>query len=140
VLNPVIKFLAGIIKQMSATLPYLRPGYSSLEKDVKMHKFLAAGVTVLALSGCAMTSGVMDTGNGTYMVSAAAAPIRGGAAGANGVAYSDANAFCQAKGQHAVVIQATSRDVYQASIGGNSAGFGGGVFAAGNSDLHFKCG
>ncbi len=47
---------------------------------------------VLVLSGCAMTSDVMDTGNGTYMISAHAAPIRGGAAGANQVAYKDATA------------------------------------------------
>jgi hypothetical protein len=62
-----------------------------------MIKVLAAGAALIALSGCAMTSGVMDTGNGTYMVSAHAAPIRGGAAGANGVAYNDANAFCPGK-------------------------------------------
>jgi hypothetical protein len=105
-----------------------------------MNKVLAAGAAVIALSGCAMTSGVMDTGNGTYMVSAHAAPIRGGAAGANGVAYNDANAFCQARGLHAVVIDAAARDVYQASIAGSGAGFGGGVFAAGNTDMHFKCG
>jgi hypothetical protein len=100
---------------------------------------LAAGVAVFSLAGCAMTSGVMDTGNGTYMISAHAAPIRGGAAGANGVAYNDANTFCQAKGQHAVVVQSDARDVYQASFGGNGAGFGGGVFAAGNTDMHFRC-
>jgi hypothetical protein len=81
----------------------------------------------------------MDTGNGTYMISAHAAPIRGGAAGANEVAYTDANKFCQAKGQHAVVIDANARDVYQASIGGSANAFGGGVFAAGNTDLHFRC-
>jgi hypothetical protein len=101
-------------------------------------------VGAVALSGCAMTSEVMDTGNGTYMISAHAAPIRGGAAGANSVAYDDAQAFCQKKGMHAVVIDANSRDVYQGSVGGsyNAQGgsFGGGVFASGNTDLHFRCG
>ena len=95
------------------------------------------------LGSCAMASDVMDTGNGTYMISAHAAPIRGGAAGANEVAYKDADAFCAKKGGHAVVLVANSRDVYQGSVGGsyNRSGgsFGGGIFAAGNADLHFRC-
>ena len=90
-----------------------------------------------------MTSDVMDTGNGTYMISAHAAPVRGGAAGANEVAYKDANAFCAGKGGHAVVLGADSRDVYQGSVGGSfgpgGGSFGGGVFAAGNADMHFRC-
>jgi hypothetical protein len=100
---------------------------------------IKAIVFVAALSGCAMTSNVMDTGNGTYMISAHAAPIRGGAAGANDVAYSAANSFCAEKGAHAVVIGANARDVYQGAFGGSSSGFSGGVFAAGNTDLHFRC-
>ena len=96
------------------------------------------------LSGCAMTRDVMDTGNGTYMISAHAAPVRGGAAGANQVAYKDANKFCEAKGSHAIVLDANSRDVYQGSVGGSfnrqGGSFGGGIFAAGNADLHFRCG
>lgn len=91
------------------------------------------------ISGCAMTSDVMDTGNGTYMVSAHAAPVRGGAAGANQVAYEAAQKFCAGKGAHAVVLAAGSRDVYQGSVGGSSGSFGGGVFAAGNTDLRFRC-
>jgi hypothetical protein len=91
-----------------------------------------------------MTSDVMDAGNGTYMISAHAAPVRGGAAGANDVAYKDANKFCAAKdGSHAVVVTANDRDVYQGSVGGswNGSGgsFGGGVFAAGNTTLRFRC-
>jgi len=82
----------------------------------------------------------MDTGNGTYMISAHAAPIRGGAAGANSVAYKDANAFCASKGGDAVVLAADSRDVTQASFGGSGGSFGGGIFQAGNTDLHFRCG
>ena len=86
-----------------------------------------------------MASDVMDTGNGTYMISAHAAPILGGAAGANEVAFKDANAFCVTKGGHAVVLAANSRDVTQASFGGSNGSFGGGVFQAGNTDLHFRC-
>lgn len=97
----------------------------------------------VALAGCAMTSSVMDTGNGTYMISAHAAPVRGGAAGANEVAYKDASKFCGTKGGHAVVLDANARDVYQGSMGGsvgpNGGSFGGGVFAAGNTDMHFRC-
>jgi hypothetical protein len=102
---------------------------------------LAASVAgiILLLSGCAMTSGVMDTGNGTYMISAHAAPIRGGAAGANQVAYQDANAFCAKQSAHAVVLTADARDVYQGSFGASNGFAAGGVFAAGNTDLHFKC-
>lgn len=99
---------------------------------------------LLALGGCATATDVMDTGNGTYMISAHAAPIRGGAAGANQVAYKDATAFCTQRGGHAIVLDANSRDVTQASMGGswNRAGgsFGGGVFQAGNTDLRFRCG
>jgi hypothetical protein len=93
-----------------------------------------------------MTSDVMDTGDGTYLISAHAAPIRGGAAGANEVAYKDAQKFCAQKGAglHAVVINTNARDVYQSSVGGawgtNGGGFGGGTFAAGNTDLRFRCG
>lgn len=97
----------------------------------------------LVLAGCAMTSDVMNTGNGTYMISGHASPIRGGATGANEVAYKDANKFCRAQGAHAVVFNANARDVYQGSIGGSygpgGGSFGGGVFAAGNVDMHFRC-
>ena len=74
------------------------------------------------------------------MISAHAAPIRGGAAGANSIAYTDAVAFCAKQGAHPVVLAADARDVYQASYGGYGSGYSGGVFAAGNTDLHFRCG
>jgi hypothetical protein len=106
---------------------------------MQLKKRIFVLLSAWALTGCAMSSNVMDTGNGTYMVSAHAAPIRGGAAGANDVAYGAANNFCGQKGGHAVVIGTNTRDVYQGSFGGSSSGFGGGVFAAGNADLHFRC-
>lgn len=92
-----------------------------------------------ALSGCAMASDVMDTGNGTYLISARASPARGGAAGANQVAYKDAQAFCGKQGARPIVIVADSRDSTQASFGGSGGSFGGGVFQAGNTDLRFRC-
>jgi hypothetical protein len=95
--------------------------------------------------GCATASEVMDTGGGTYMVSAHASPVRGGAAGANEVAYHAAQAFCVQQGKHAVVLGAEARDVYQGGYGGGIYGaaqtgsWGGGFAAAGNTDLHFRC-
>jgi hypothetical protein len=111
-----------------------------------MRKLLLSTAAVLAIgiSGCAVTSSVMDTDNGTYMISAAAAPIRGGTAGANSVAYDDAQRFCAQKGMHAVVLNVADRDVYQGSFGGSfnqyGGGFGGGTFASGRTNLRFKCG
>ena len=93
-----------------------------------------------------MASDVMDSGNGTYMISAHASAIRGGATGANSIAYEDAQKFCAQKGNglHAIVFDSKERDVYQSSFGGsfnqNGGGFGGGTVAAGNVNLRFKCG
>lgn len=91
------------------------------------------------LGGCAMASDVMEMGNGVYMISARAAPARGGAAGANQVAYKDAQAFCAKQGARPIVLDANSRDVAQASFGGSGGSFGGGVFQAGNVDFRFRC-
>jgi hypothetical protein len=102
-------------------------------------KIICLLAVAIILTGCAMVSDVMDTGNGTYMVSAHAAPIRGGAAGANQVAYEAAKKFCVGRDGHPVVLEAGARDVYQGSFGGSNGSFGGGVFAAGNTDLHFRC-
>ena len=64
---------------------------------MKFGRFIWIAAVGVALSGCAMTSDVMDTGNGTYMISAHASPIRGGATGANNIAYEDAQKFCAEK-------------------------------------------
>lgn len=102
-----------------------------------------AFAALVLLSGCAVSSGVMEAGGGTYLISARAAPIRGGTAGAQAVAYGDAQKFCAAKGHRAIVLTDQERDVYQSSMGaswGTSSGFaGGGTFAAGNANLHFRC-
>lgn len=100
----------------------------------------------VALGGCAIASPVMDAGNGSYLISARAAPIRGGATGAATVAYNDAQKFCagMGNGSHAIVIDEGERDIYQSSFGGsiNAQGgsFGGGTFAAGSTNLRFRCG
>jgi hypothetical protein len=84
----------------------------------------------------------MDTGNGTFMITARAAPVRGGTTGANNVAYAEANKYCAEKfsGTHAILIDQSERDIYQSSFGGNRSGFSGGTFAAGNASLRFRCG
>jgi hypothetical protein len=98
---------------------------------------------LMLVTGCAMTSGVMEAEDGTYLISARAAPIRGGTAGANAVAYQDAQKFCAGQAKRAVVVTAAERDVYQSSFGaswGASGGSaGGGTFAAGNANLRFRC-
>ena len=97
----------------------------------------------LLLTSCATTSGVMEAEGGTYIISARAAPARGGTAGANALAYEEAQKFCAGKGGRAIVVDAKERDVYQSSAAaswsasGGSAG--GGTFAAGNANLRFKC-
>ncbi len=97
----------------------------------------------LVLGGCATSSGVMDAGNGRYLISARASPIRGGATGAYKVAYGDAQEFCAKGGMHAVVVDNNDRDIYQSSVGGswNQSGgsLGGGTFAAGSVTLKFHC-
>jgi hypothetical protein len=56
----------------------------------------------------------------------------------------DAQKFCAGTGRRAIVLTAQKRDVYQSSMRaswGASGGFaGGGTFAAGNANLHFRCG
>jgi hypothetical protein len=103
------------------------------------------GVAALSLliASCATTSGVMEAEGGTYIISARAASVRGGTAGANAIAYGEAQKFCAAKGGRAVVVDARERDVYQSAAGaswnayGGSAG--GGTFAAGSITLRFRC-
>ena len=95
------------------------------------------------LSACATTSGVMEAEGGTYIISGRAAPIRGGTAGANAIAYEEAQKFCAAKGARAIVIDARERDIYQSAAGASwnsyGGGAGGGTLAAGNAILRFKC-
>lgn len=127
---------------------------------------LALGALITA-SACATTTPVMDAGNGNYMISARASAVRGGAAGAQGIAYQDANAYCAQRmaGGRAVVSTTADRDVYQASyseganaqamaagttgpgpwrrsgVASASANYysAGSVSAAGIATLHFRC-
>ena len=100
-------------------------------------------ISCAMLAGCATTSGVMEAEGGTYLISARAAPARGGTAGANALAYEEAQKFCKEKGRRAIVIDAMERDVYQSSGGASwsasGGGAAGGTFAAGNANLRFRC-
>jgi hypothetical protein len=51
-------------------------------------------IIVLAVGGCAMSTGIMPVGPDTYMLSKHNAPIRGGAITAQQEALAEANAFC----------------------------------------------
>ena len=112
---------------------------------MKMVRF-AASILAVALSSCAMTSDVMDTGGGTYMISAHASAVRGGATGANRVAYQDANKFCADKepGSHAIIVDASERDTRVSAVSGswdpNGGSFGGVSVLGGNANLYFRCG
>lgn len=103
------------------------------------------GVCALAivLAACATTSGVMEAEGGTYIISARAAPARGGTAGANAIAYDEAQKFCAKKNARAIVVTADERDVYQSASGASFTRAGGSAssatFAAGNANLRFRC-
>ncbi|GEN63176.1 hypothetical protein AOE01nite_14000 [Acetobacter oeni] len=107
---------------------------------------ILAGLGVISVAACATTSDVMDRGNGVYSISGYASHLRGGATGAINVAYRDAQAFCAKTnpGAHAIVLNESTRDVYQSSgsfssTQGNASGSYG-KFASGNADLIFRCG
>lgn len=107
-----------------------------------MRALLSVSCAVL-LAGCATTSDVMEAEGGTYIISAQAAPARGGAAGANDIAFKKAKEFCASKGLTAIAVDAADRDVYQSSGAGSWNSQGGNVagatFAAGNASLRFRC-
>jgi hypothetical protein len=113
--------------------------------SARIVRLAAVAATMAIVSGCARTSGVMDGGNGMYLISAHASAIRGGATEADAIAYKTAQKFCAQKGPglHAIVMTADERDVYQSSVGGswNRAGgsVAGGTFASGNANFRFRC-
>jgi hypothetical protein len=58
---------------------------------------LMAGL--LALGGCASSTGVLPAGPDTYTVTEASAPVRGGSIEAQRVASNEANAYCEQRGR-----------------------------------------
>jgi hypothetical protein len=103
--------------------------------------FLAIGI--LFLYGCASTSGVMEAENGTYLISAKASPARGGTAGANALAYEEAQKFCATAGGRAVLVNQQERDVYQGGSAASANQYGAfsssGVAAGGAATINFRC-
>ena len=109
-----------------------------------------AAAAAASVVGCATATPVMDAGDGTYLISARAAPARGGATGAMTVAHEDARKFCaqQGDGLRPIVVGAQDRDIYQSSVGGGfsgtptggySGGFGSSTMAAGSVNMRFRC-
>lgn len=105
-------------------------------------------VLALVVGACAQATPPMETADGAYLISARAAPVRGGATGAYEVAHKDAMAFCAQRGRRAVLEAAQDRDIYQSGYGGAfsgtaqagySGGIGGGTSAAGSATVRFRC-
>lgn len=85
------------------------------------------------LAACAMSQGVQKMGPDTYMVSAIAAPIRGGASGAELQAVADANTHCAAMGKEIMVTNTSSSDLNRVGAGQATVTFR--CLATGDRDL-----
>lgn len=100
-------------------------------------------LALLALAACAQATQPMEMADGSYSISARAAPARGGATGAYEVAHKDAMAFCQQKGKRAVLLGGSDRDIYQSAGGGyispQGGSFGGSTMASGSAMIRFNC-
>lgn len=90
-------------------------------------------ILVVAVGGCATASPVMDLGDGTYSISAQAAPARGGATGATTYAFEKAQAYCAPASP--VLVHAKERDLLQGGI----SPYGGGFYNAGAVAIRFRC-
>jgi hypothetical protein len=78
----------------------------------------------LALTACAMSSGILPMGPDTYTISVHAAPARGGEVGAKGIAIREANAYCTNLGKQLLVIHTNS---------------GPGAMPGGDFGMEFRC-
>lgn len=91
------------------------------------------------INGCAMSSPPMPTTDGAYIISSAAAPVRGGSAGATTYAYQQASLFCAQKGATAILVDNNERDVQQSSFYADNRSAAGGSFVAGRAQIKFVC-
>lgn len=82
-------------------------------------------ISLLLLSSCAQSSGVMKLGLDTYNISVHAAPARGGESGAQKIALTDANIYCESIGKE---IQVTSIGTHPSSH-----------FPGGTAEVTFQC-
>lgn len=101
-----------------------------------------AMATAALVGGCATATPVMDAGDGTYLISARAAPARGGATGAMTVAHEDAIKFCaqQGDGLRPIVVGAQDRDIYQSSFSGGFSRTPSGGYSAASAALRWPLG
>lgn len=65
---------------------------------------LASLLLIVVGTGCAWRSKALNLGDGTYQVTANAAPARGGEAGARRMALVDANRHCESEGKTLDVV------------------------------------
>jgi hypothetical protein len=64
-----------------------------------MRYSLFAFASVVALAGCAVSSGILPAGPNTYTLTERVAPIAGGGMEAQRVALEKANSFCKSQGR-----------------------------------------
>lgn len=88
-------------------------------------RMVPAVVAMLALSGCATSSGALSTGKDSYSISVQAAPARGGMTGAKRIAYEEGRKKCAETGKQMVLIKESTNVT-------NAAG-------AGSADIQFAC-
>lgn len=107
-----------------------------------MRVLIVVGIAAL-IGACAQATPPMEMADGTYSISARAAPARGGATGAYEVAHQQAMAFCAKSDKRAVLEGGSDRDIYQSAAGGyigpQGGSFGGSTMAAGSAMIRFRC-
>jgi hypothetical protein len=91
---------------------------------MRIQRNTAISLVALAISGCAMSSGVLKMGPDTYSVNAMAAPARGGITGAKSIVYREANAECAKQGRDILVVSESTGVTFPAN---------------GRVDLTFRC-
>lgn len=64
-----------------------------------MRHSLGVLMLIAALTGCAMSTGVLPAGPNTYTVTEQFAPVRGGSTTAEQTALTEANAYCAQQGR-----------------------------------------
>ena len=106
----------------------------------------ALGVLAIAvtLAGCATSSKIMEADDGTYVISAYALQVRGGASGATNLAFEDATRFCQQKGLRAQLVNSNEQDIHQRNYSNTRDARGRRQTqitntTAGRSEVRFRC-
>ena len=69
-----------------------------------MRSLASALLMAVALGGCALTSGIVPIGPGTYVLSEMRAPVRGGGAEAQRVVLAEADGFCRQQGRSLLLL------------------------------------